>query len=74
MEITIKPSCFRPDCYSLYINGNIAVSYESMTVCSAVKEALERPMTGRFYSEGAEVADRIRNVLPIGGEHANRDH
>ena len=48
-------------CYNLYVGGKVAVSLESMTVCEAIRESLLRPMMGQYYSEGAEVADRIRN-------------
>lgn len=63
MNVTIEPSASRVNCYNLYVNGNIAVSLESMAVCEKVKEAILRPSTRRSYSEGAEVADRIREVF-----------
>lgn len=49
--------------WNLYVNDCPAVTYESYAVCCAVESALQRPLTGRFYSEAAEIADVIRGVL-----------
>ena len=60
MTVTIKQCNSDPTAWNLYVNGKIAVVGESMQVCDNIKEALERPMTGRFYSEAAEIAEVIR--------------
>ena len=48
-------------CYNLYVNGEIAVTHETMTVCENIKADIERPLLHNTYSEASEVATRIRN-------------
>jgi len=59
MVFNIMPSGIEHT-YHLYVNGTVAVSHESLTVCETIRDALAKPLTHNTYSEGAEVADRIR--------------
>ena len=51
--------------WNLYVNGYIAVPYETYNVCSKVEEALRKPYAlsrgGRWFA--AEVANVIRRTL-----------
>lgn len=49
--------------WNLYVNGYPAVTYETHAVCCAIEAALLQPLSGRFYSEAAEVAHVIRQSL-----------
>jgi hypothetical protein len=59
MKIDIRQSSLFGS-YNMYVNGYIAVSYESMTVCDNIKSALLNMRHGGSYSEGSEIADTIR--------------
>jgi len=58
--------------WNLYVNGNLAVAYDTHTVCSKVKEALNKPYRGPhdcgqslgwYYSEAAEIYSVIKKTL-----------
>ncbi len=49
--------------WNLYVDGHVAVSYETYTVCSSVEAALKQPSEFLYYLEGAEIAAVIRETL-----------
>ena len=61
MIVTIRPAS-DPSYFNLYVDGMLAVSYESMAVCEEIAHNLRgyEPESMACYSEGAEVADVIR--------------
>ena len=61
MNISIRPAA-DPSYFNLYVDGYLAVSYESMAVCEEIAHNLRGYEPGSIgcYSEGAEVADVIR--------------